>query len=135
MSFDIFLQCFRDGGVAAFERAAFEKIFGPLAVERRNGKGFVRIKFSDGGAEIYIDDDDELTCIMFNHCGGDIFFDALYRLADAIKGLVYWPGVAPSSVITEAATLRHIPEEFVEGCGPPIVVKNGEEITEAIRNS
>jgi hypothetical protein len=38
-------------------------------------------------------------------------------------------------VITEAATLRHIPEEFVEGCGPLVVVKNGEEITEAIRNS
>ena len=64
-----------------------------------------------------------------------IFFEALYRLADDIKGLIYWPGVAPSSVITEAATLRHIPEEFVEGCGPPIVVKNGDEITEAIRNS
>jgi hypothetical protein len=138
MSFDIFLQCFRDGEVATFDRAAFEQIFGAVAVSRRNEEGFVRMEFADGGgADIYIGDEDALDCVMFNHCGGDVFFDALYELADRIKGLIYWPGAAPipSSVITEATTLRHIPEEFVKGCGPPIVVKNGEEITEAIVNS
>jgi hypothetical protein len=88
MSFDIFVQCFRDGEMAMFKRTVFEEIFGPFVVSREPKFGHVR--FLDGSvADIYLDDGDEQSSLMFNHCGGDAFFDALYQLTDRVKGVIY----------------------------------------------
>src|SRR5579871_4521263 len=114
MSFDIFVQCFRNGDVAMFKRSVFEEIFGRFTVSRE--PNFALTKFPDGsGADIYVDDSDELDSIMFNHCDGDAFFDALYQLTDRIKGIIYWADEAPCSAITDAAVLEHLPEALVEG--------------------
>jgi hypothetical protein len=134
MSFDIFVQCFRNGGVATFKRAVVEEIFESFAVGY--GRHRTCVRFPDGsGANIYLADGDELDSIMFNHCGGDAFFDALYQLTDRIKGVIYWPGVGVSSAITDAAVLEHLPADFVEGCGPPAVAHDRDGITDAIRRS
>jgi hypothetical protein len=134
MSFDIFVQCFRNGEMATFKRTVFEEIFGPFIVSRE--PKFARVQFSDGGgAEIYLDDSDEQSSLMFNHCGGDAFFDALYQLTDRIKGVIHWPGEGPSSVVTDAAVLAHLPADFVEGVGPPALVHDRDGITDAIQAS
>ena len=136
MSFDIFVQCFRNREVATFKRAVVEEIFGPYVTRRGPGGEIERVKYSDGGgAEIYGDKQDDLVGISFDHCGGDAFFDALFQLADRIKGVVHWPGVGPSSVITDAAVLEHLPADFVEGCGPPALVHDRDGITDAIQRS
>lgn len=136
MSFDIFVQCFRNGEVATFKRAIVEEIFGPYAVARQADEGIVRVKYPDGGgADVYGDNQPELRSISFDHCGGDAFFDALYLLADRIEGVIYWPGVGPSSAITDAAVLEHLPADFIEGCGPPALVRDRDGITDAIQRS
>lgn len=132
MSFDIFVQCFRNGECATFKGAIFEEIFGCYAVSREHK--FMRVRFPDGsGADCYVDDGDDWDSVMFNHCGGDVFFDSLYRLADRIKGIVYWADLPPCCAVTDAATLSHVPADFLEGCGPAVVAKSGGEIIEAIQ--
>ena len=48
MSFDIFLQCFREKEPATFKRSEFEVIFGAYIARRENEPGFVEVKFPDG---------------------------------------------------------------------------------------
>lgn len=135
MSFDIFLQRFENGEVGTFKRAVVEEIFGPYAVDGAP-KGIMRVEYADrGGADVYIDDEEDLKGLMFNHCGGYTFFDALYQLTDRIKGVVYWPGIGPSSAITDAAVMQHLPADFLEACGPPALVHDRSGITDAIRRS
>ena len=132
MSFDIFVQCFRNGEVATFERAILEEIFGPHVVDRR--LNFMRAEFPDrgGGADVYSGDEDDLRSVMFTHGGGHALFDAIHRLVDGIAGVVYWPDIGPCSAVTDSATLPHLPADFLEACGPPVVAKSGAEIIAAI---
>jgi hypothetical protein len=134
MSFDIFVQCFRNKEPATFKRAIFDEIFDSFVVDQR--KHFLRVRYPDGsGSDIYVDDDDNLESIMFNHCGGDAFFEALYLLAKRTKAVIFWPNVDHISVVTDAETLQHLPSKFVDEDGRPEVVSNGEAITDAIRRS
>jgi hypothetical protein len=133
MSFDIFLQCFRDKAPATFERSNFEDVFGAYIVSRESNPGFVGVKFPDGShADVYISELENIDGLMVNHCGGDAFFQALYQLADRTKSSIYWPGSAPSSVVTDDATVLHLPEGFAENFGTT-VVKDGAGIIGAIQ--
>ena len=126
----------RNGEIATFKRAIVEEIFGPYAIRRGSGNGIGRVKYPDGsGAEIYGDNQEELDGVMFTHCGGDAFFDGLYQLADRIKGVIYWPGVGRASAITDMTVQEHLPAEFIEGCGPPVLVQDRDGITDAIQRS
>jgi hypothetical protein len=91
------------------------------------------VKFSDGSAAgIYVGEQENLDEIMVNHCSGKAFFHALYLLADQIKGCIYWPDIGPCCLVTDAATLPHLPVEFAEGLGPPSVVSDGAGIMDAL---
>src|SRR5258708_810802 len=101
MSFDIFLTHFKNGEVTTFKRAVFDQLFGVFAVGPREHR-FMRVQFPDGGgADIYVDDEGDLAGMMFNHCGGDSFYDALYELIRQTGSVVFWPGVGRTSVIAD----------------------------------
>jgi hypothetical protein len=52
--------------------------------------------YPDGsGADIYRGGDDEIECLMFNHGGGALLFEALYELARVTQSVVHWPDTAP----------------------------------------
>ena len=131
MSFDIFLLCLRNGEAATFKRSVVAEIFGPHAY---GDPDFSNVTFPDGGGScLYVDDGDDIQCIMFNHCGGDDFFQALYDLADRTKSVIFWPDTRPSSAITDEATWAHLPQNFKEGStGPAQLVHNGRELEEYI---
>jgi hypothetical protein len=136
MSFDIFLQCFRNGKSATFERAIFDESFPAYFVDRERYPGLMRIEYSDGGgADIYVDDGDHVGGMMFNHCGGDAFFDALYELARQTGSVIFWPGVGRTSVIADPTMIRHLPADLIESCGEPVLVHDRVGIMEAIRNT
>ena len=134
MSFDVFVQCFRDGKVATFERSILEEIFGPYASQRGSKGEIERVDYPDGGggAEIYGAKKDSLTSIMFTHGGGDSLYDSIYQFADCIKGVVYWASPPPCSAVTDPETLSHAPASFLEACGPAVIAKSGAEIIAAI---
>jgi|SRR5579864_324451 len=135
MSFDIFVQCFRDGEVATFKRTILEEIFGPYVTQRGSNREIERVDYPDrtGGAEIYGDREEDLKSVMFTHGGGDALYDAIYRLVERIEGVVYWPDLGPCCAVTDAATLPHLPRKFLESCGPAVVAKSGAEIIAAIQ--
>ncbi len=128
MSFDIFLYCFRNGEPATFERSVVAEIFSPHAY---GDPDFTNVTFPDGsGACIYVARDHDIQGLGFDRCGGDAFFDALYRLADITKSVVFWPGRRPSCAVTDGATLAHLPDGFsADGCGPAQVVHSGAELS------
>jgi hypothetical protein len=132
MSFDIFLQCYRNGEPANFKRSVVEEIFGPHAY---GDPDFSNVTFPDGsGSCMYVDDGDDMQCIMFNHCGGHDFFQALYELADRTKSVVLWPDDdRPATAVTDEATPGHLPAGF---SGPVLgqarLVHSGRELEEYI---
>lgn len=137
MSFDIFLQCFRKGEPATFKRALVEEIFGRHAINFH--LPLTGVNYADrGGAEIYgADDGDDIQSLMFNHCGGCTFFDALYELAQRTGSVVIWPTTrSPYCAVTDSETIADLPAGFCdEPLGAPIVVSDGRELDEGIRRS
>ena len=134
MSFDIFLLCVRNGEAATFSRSTLVEVFGASIVSREPD-GFFKLYFADGGgADVYSGhDDDVVQHIGFNRPGGDMFFDALYRLAEVTKSVVFWPSKPPAVAVTDETTLAHLPDGLsADGIGPAQVVHSGRELYEYI---
>jgi len=129
MSFAIYLQYFRNGETATFKRAVFEQIFGRHAIDLDSFPK--RVVYADGGAEIYVDADEDIDGVTFNRCGGDTFFAALLELADQTKSVVYWPDEGRQLAVTDPEILPHLPPELA-ALGPAFIVKSGKELEEAI---
>lgn len=118
----------------------------------------MRVRFADGGADIYlsneydsrrtlmdigqlpegtdigIDDKSVISHLMFNHCGGDTFYQALYELADRTGSIIYWPAPRPSNVVTKEAVIRDVPPEGFDHATIR-VVHSGRDIFKAIGES
>ena len=135
MSLDFFVDCFANGQPKAFKRSAFDSIFGEYVVERT--VGFSRLRYPDqaGGAEVYIDDADEIGCVMFNHCGGDLFWQGVYELVKAIDGVIWWANVDHISAVASVDVLKQLSAIFVDENANPAVIANGQELVEAIGRS
>jgi len=129
VSFDIFLQCFRNREPTTFPRGLFEEIFARHAIAPRFPLD--EVTYGDGGAAIYGGDDDDIQGLMFNHCGGETFFSALYQLAQRTGSVVFWPDTAPSTAVTDAGTIAHLPEGF-DRLGPPYVARSGCDLADYI---
>ena len=164
MSFDIFLQCFRKGAPTAFKREVFEEVFLPFCDDRHEYEGdpdFMRVEFPDGsGSDIYLGslrknresmielgeiseadpfprdrgDPEDLESLMFNHGGGDMFFQAMYELADRTQSVIFWPSEGPSTVVTNESVLKELPEDFPD-IKTARIVRSGADIIEAIETS
>ena len=134
MSFDIFIASYRDGQPRSFKRSVFEDIFGQFVSER--GKHFLRLQYPGrGGADVYIDDTEDIGIVMFNHCGGEAFWDGVFQLAERIQGVVWWPNVEHISTVTSKDVLRHLPAKFTDDEAHPTVVSSGRDIVDAIGRS
>lgn len=106
-----------------------DEVFGFRDSIRDRDPGYLKVDYPDGGgADVYAGVDAEIAHIGFGHFGGDTFFEALYQLADRTKSVVYWPGRAPSSAITDPVMLQHVPKYWEDAVGPPQLVRNGVEL-------
>ncbi len=139
MSFDIHLQCYRNGEPAAFNRLKLDEVFGASIVSRQPD-GCFKLYFADGGgSDVYSgdypgDDDDFVQHMMFSRCGGDAFWEALYRLADVTMSVILWPDDdKPSTAVTDEATVGHLGSGFSGPVlGQPKVVHSGRELRDYI---
>lgn len=136
MSLDIFLHCYRNGEPATFKRALAEEILSRDAIDYCSP--LTDVNYLDGsGARIYgADAGDDIHDIMFAHCGGAMFLDTLYELADRTRSVIYWPFGSPLCAVTNATTIEDLNPGFREKpLGPPFIVTSGREIYEAILRS
>lgn len=133
MSFDIFLACLNNGDMQAFKRELAQEILGRGAVDE--GGALERVEYPDGsGSDVYCDEGtDNLSGAMFNHSGGDTFFERLWELADRTGSMIFWPGDGSPVAVTRPEMLPYIPKnEDGEPMEPQFVVKNGKELQDAI---
>jgi hypothetical protein len=133
MSFDIFVIKFSNKEVMMFKRSIFEDIFGPHVIQR---DPVIRIAYPDrSGAEIYVQDGDEIGSAMFNHCGGDMFFQDLYEFMKRGNLALYWADLPPCCAIPNEAMLADLSEAFLKSVHTPSIVHSGRDIVAAIGRS
>ena len=128
MSFDIMLQRFHDGQSVTFSRKLVDEIFDPFVVHR--DPAFIRVRYPDqSGADIWLGaDEEEISGIMFNHCGGEQFADAFFELLKRTGSVIYWPG--GGCVVADPDIGKELPSSMTEALGAPITVHSGREIFE-----
>ena len=124
MSIDYMVVRFQQGEGAELDQSVFDDIFGAYLVEEEDD--FARADFPDGSAaDIYHDDDS----VMFNHCGGEAFREAVYQLIARTQGYIYWG--SGDGAVADAATLAELPELP----GRIGVVRSGQELLDWIDRS
>jgi hypothetical protein len=133
MSFDIFLVCFKNQELATFPRALVEEIFGRHAI----GPQFplTDLDYTDGGGAIYGAEEDSVDGLMFNHCGGPTFYNAMLELADRTGSVIQWLAEGTSLVATRSEVMDHLPSGYLDDFGPACIVTTHEELTKAIISS
>ena len=132
MSFDIFLNCLNNAGKKTFKRELAQGILGRDAI-RPTKVLSGNVEYPDGsGSAVYCSDGEELDHMMFNHSGGDTFFERLWELADRSGSMIYWPGYGIPRAVTRPEMLQHLPKDFEDKEPPPFVVRNGGELVDAI---
>ncbi len=137
MSFDIMLACFRDGEPHPIDRKLFETIF--LAHNQRAKKGGsnpddVYVEYADGSGGTIDCSGLADGSLSFDHCGGETFFANMVELADKTASVIFWVSEISPTVVTNEATLKHLPPDFIEG-RPVRVVHNVDDIRKAIEES
>ncbi|HWE73854.1 MAG TPA: hypothetical protein VG328_11890 [Stellaceae bacterium] len=141
MSFDIFLQCFRNGEPEQIPRELFESIFLPHATHPdayKKDTSYMTVEYPDGsGASIYCGGDsaEERSNIMFNHCGGNAFSEDMYKLAHLTRSIIYWPSENPIYLYTDPTVPGELKgmEYFEEARA--VLIHNGAAIGEAIASN
>ncbi len=132
MAFYIFMTPFDNGEPSSFDRSLIREIFGSDAVMGEDEISDIRFS-NDDGAQLYGAEDEVVADgLSFNQCGGERFFDGLWRLADRTNAVIFWPGDEGNGVVTSAEALAHADPEFIEPLQPVKIVANGEELLDYI---
>ena len=132
MSFDIFLSCMNNNGAETFKRQVAQEILGRGAVKVAGD--FSHVEYPDGSASSIIGEEDEdIDGLMFNHSGGDTFFERMWELADRTGSIIFWPGDGAPVAVTREEMLQYIPkDDDGQPMEPQFVVKNGKELQDVI---
>ena len=116
MSFDVFVQGFRDGKAAGAFGAAAVDTLGPFIVESKTT--WARVKTFDGGADAHgIDDLD--SGLMFNHISGAHVWDLIAETARS-AGFVVMALGCPVAIF-DGSIRGHLPTQLVESVGVAVV--------------
>ena len=131
MSFDIFLVCMRNGEPATFKRTLAEEVMNRGAIDP--DLPLLNITYADGGGGVaYIDEDEDIDSVSFDHFGGDTFYNRLWDLMDRTGSFLFWPAVGRKLAVTRPEIVSHIDEDTVEDLGPAFIVRSGKELEDAI---
>jgi hypothetical protein len=126
MSFDIFLQSFKDGeatqGNPEAARLALEPYLAGALEE-----GYARIRTADGEADVYGVGSDSL---MFNHAGGESIWQVMVDVARAAEWVIMPVGF-PVCVMREDM-ISELPAELQDAA---LVISSGADLRDAIAGS
>ncbi len=131
MAFDIFIACMDNGKSGTFKRALAAEILGRDSVNTKDP--LWEVEYRDGsGSCVYCAETEDIDGMMFNHSGGDTFFQRLWELADSTGSMIFWPDSLRSIAVTRSAFVQYLDEDIPERERPPFVVSNGKELQYAI---
>jgi len=135
MSYEIYVQCFKDGAPAGIPREQVRAAFGKFLTEVERTMWHVRYD-DENSCDINVDaykDDESLVhhlCIE-RPCGDGRLWNALAAVLKLGPVVLYFPGEAPPLVAAQSV-VRHLPPDMVESLGTPVSVANGDEIVQHI---
>ena len=112
MSFDIFMNPYLNGKPAPFDRSLIREAFGAEACS--GADEIWNISYPDqSGGQVYGADEETVESLMFNHCGGDRFYEGLLRLAERTNSIIFWPTPESMAVVTSEKVRTHIDPEML----------------------
>jgi hypothetical protein len=135
MSFQVYLQSFRDGAPAGIPRDAVRTAFGRFIHETEPSFWTARYD-AENSCEIAVTmlkGDQQLVhqlCVE-RPCGDERLWDALAAILKLGTVVLYCPGDAPPLVAAQSV-VGHLPQDMVEALGLPVCVQNGKEIARHI---
>jgi hypothetical protein len=138
MSFDIFVSAFENEGPFHFPVAILHRAFAPyiLSERSREDREGARHKvwalaFADspGSTDIYLDGGDMVFGFGIGNPPDVIeFWEVVAGLLRDLPCLLYWPNVKPVGIIGSLDVLPHIPSQYIEKIGIPLVSTDPERI-------
>jgi hypothetical protein len=128
VSFDVFLQAFRDGDSAPADADAVRDVLAPY-VSESDQSGFARLVTPDGGADLY-GYDSLGSGFVVNHIRGDDTWEALVRAAK-VSGLAILPIGCPTCV-TSGSTIADLPEDLASDVR---LVETGAELRSVVEEA
>jgi hypothetical protein len=127
MSFDVFLQAFRDGGAGRASDGAVLEILEPLVTSRR--EGWARVATVDGESDVF-GIDDAGSGLMFVNPQGLVIWDVMVDIAKA-AGFVVMP-IGCGTCIVDERIVSDLPEGIPK---PVVMVRSGAELAAVARSS
>src|SRR6266700_239908 len=125
VSFDVFVDTFKDGQSVGVRAEVFELAFGIHMAAKH--AGCVRLSFADGGeTDAYFDG---AGAVMFNHFGGNQFFECLFGFLQISSGVAYWPGEMGSAAVVEERILKELPADMMAALNPTVVRSGAQLMT------
>ncbi len=131
MSFDIWITAFQDRNVAWIPIESILERFVPHITEAADD--WYPLRFGSGQAfgslSLHPRDDGYVPGLSINRPPDDLAF---WRIVAGILRdfpcVLYWPSTIRTSCMGKAELLRHLPEDFIESCGLPVVSTDGAHI-------
>jgi len=126
VSFDIFVQGFRDGDASQLDAT---QVMGSLAPYASEAEGaFARLTFADGEADLF-GWDDLASGFMINHVSGRIAWDVLVDLARRLRLAIL---VAGFTAVVHDSDLADLPEELRADA---VIIGSGAELLSRVEGS
>ena len=136
MSFDVYVQSFKNGESAGIPRQRLREAFGPHLTETE--ADFWEIRYDDASAC-----DLDLTphatepssvrgFTVLRPCADQRLWDGLASVLASGNVVLYFPGGRAPLVAHDGVT-QHLPPSMVEALGQPVVVTTGREIQHEIQ--
>ena len=138
MSFDIYVQSFRDGEFAGIPRRRVRDAFGTHLTETETHFWHVRYDHTNS-CEIDLtahDTDPSMVQGFTVHrpCTDQRLWDALASILVLGDIVLYFPG-GRAPLVARSTVIQHLPVDMVDALGQPVVVTSGIEIQREIHTA
>jgi hypothetical protein len=129
VSYNVFVQCFAEGGTVPMPIGAFDAVFGPHVETPEADVGFWRLRLPDGGeADVYANLAGPcLESVMINHFSVGVL-DLVLEFARSAGAVVLAPGCP--ILVTDRTHVAHLPEELQKDA---VLVGSGSEVDAIFR--
>jgi hypothetical protein len=138
MSFEAFVQCFKDGEFAVVPRQQVRNAFGSFLTESGAFDWQLYYGEADNCDVMLTIDGTEKSLLrgftVLRPCGDARFWDAMASILRLGNVVLYFPANCPPLVANDRVA-QHLPPSMIEAMGQPKCVSTGREILDALHAS
>ncbi len=135
MSYDYFLQAHSNKDFQEIPIESILQVFERFITAK--GEGYFDVQFDDlNGCTIYMETEEPVTsAININRpCSGEEFTNCLYQLMK-LGNFVFFEPNGNYPIILNPETEKHLPDDFLETLGKPVVADSLESFSTFLQNA